>query len=182
MLKIEIILMIVSAAVFALVTATQLPMIITANAQNMTSGGGATAENVTASTITAQKTAISTVDSLPGHQMHQAAVVLPARTDGKIWVGTLSWSASKPVEVRLLQNYDTSVTPDEAHGKPVTAPFGDGEDAISLILASNGAATVPSYNAGSLNFAASQVAFHTLGGVPFTVTYTVDAVAKSLNK
>jgi hypothetical protein len=182
MLKIGITLMIVSAAVFALVTATQLPMIIAAYAQNTTSGVGTTAENQTATTITIQKTVISTVDSLPGHQMHQAAMVLPARTDGKVWVGTLSWSASKPVEVRILQNYDTSVTPDTGHGKPVTAPFGDGEAAISLILPSNGAATVPSYNAGSLNFAASQVAFHTLGGVPFTVTYTVDAVAKSLTK
>jgi hypothetical protein len=185
MLKIEITLMIVSAvsvALFALVTQTQLPVIIAVNAQNMTSGRGTTAENVTATTITAQKTAISTVDSLPGHQMHQAVIVLPARTDGKIWVGTISWSASKPVEVRLLQNYDTSQTPDKDHGKPVTAPFGNGESAISLILASNGAATVPSYNAGSLNFAASQVAFHTLGGVPFTVTYTVDAVAKSLTE
>jgi hypothetical protein len=47
------------------------------------------------------------------------------------------------------------------------------------ILASNGAATVPSYYSGSLNFAASQAAFHTLGGLPFTVTYTIDATAKS---
>jgi hypothetical protein len=97
-----------------------------------------------------------------------------------VWVGTLSWSSSKPVEVRLLQNYDANVTPDEAHGKPVTAPFAEGESAISLLLQTNGAGTVPSYNAGSMNFAASQVAFHTLGGVPFTVTYTVDAEAKSL--
>ena len=59
---------------------------------------------------------------------------------------------------------------------------GQGESAIALILSSNGAATVPSYDAGSLNFAANQVAFHTLGGVPFTVTYTLDAVAKSLTK
>jgi hypothetical protein len=68
--------------------------------------------------------------------------------------------------------YDTSVTPDAAHGKPVTAPFADGETAISLILAGNGAATVPSYYSGSMDFAANQVAFHTLGGIPFTVTYT----------
>jgi len=54
------------------------------------------------------------------------------------------------------------------------------ESSISLTLASNAAATVPSYNARSLNFAANQVEFHTVGGVPFTVTYTVDAVAKSL--
>ena len=180
--------------VLALVAAaTQVPIVITTNAQIMTEGGaaqqqegGAAAQNqtettsMTATTFTAQKTAISTVDSLPGHELHQAVIVLPQRSDGMVWVGTLSWSSSKPVEVRLLQDYDVSVTPDEAHGKPVTAPFAEGESAISLLLQTNGAGTVPSYNAGSMNFAASQVAFHTLGGVPFTVTYTVDAEVKSL--
>jgi hypothetical protein len=175
---------IIAAGVSALIAAIGLPAMIGANAQNMTGGGGGPQNqtgmtSTTATTFTAQKTAMSTVDSLPGHQGHQAVVVLPERTDGKIWVGTMSWSASKPVEVRLLQNYDTSVTPDVAHGKPVTAPFGKGESTISLILASNGAATVPSYYSGSLAFVASQVAFHTLGGIPFTVTYTIDAVAKS---
>jgi hypothetical protein len=171
------------AMILASIAAIELPTIITANAQNMTTAK--TAQNqaeitsATATNFTAQKTAISTVDSLPGHQMHQAVVVLPQRTDGKIWVGTISWSASKPVELRLLQNYNTSITADPAHGKPVTAPFGNGESAISLLLASNGAATVPSYYSGSMNFAASQVAFHTLGGLPFTITYTVDAVAKA---
>jgi hypothetical protein len=178
--------------VLALVAvATQVP-IVTTNAQIMTEegatqqiGGGAVQNqnettSMTGTTFTAQKTAISTVDSLPGHELHQAVIVLPQRTDGMVWVGTLSWSSSKPVEVRLLQNYDQSVTPDDAHGRPVTAPFAEGESAISLLLQTNGAGTVPSYNAGSMNFAASQVAFHTLGGVPFTVTYTVDAEAKSL--
>jgi hypothetical protein len=170
--------------VLALVAAaTQVP-IVTTNAQNMTEGGAAQNQtettSMTATNFTAQKTAISTVDTLPGHEMHQAVVVLPQRTDGKIWVGTLSWSASKPVEVRLLQNYDANVRPDAVHGKPVTAPFAQGESAISLLLQTNGAGTVPSYNAGSMNFAASQVAFHTLGGVPFSITYTVDAEAKSL--
>lgn len=177
---------ITTVLVLALVAAaTQVPT-VTTNAQIMTGGGGGAAQNqtemtsMTATTFTAQKTAISTVDSLPGHEMHQAVIVLPQRSDGMVWVGTLSWSSSKPVEVRLLQNYDESVTPDDAHGKPVTAPFAQGESAISLLLQTNGAGTVPSYNAGSMNFAASQVAFHTLGGVPFTVTYTVDAEAKSL--
>jgi hypothetical protein len=171
--------------VLALVAAaTQLPILAT-NAQVLT-GEEAAAQNITdttsmtATNFTAQKTAISTVDALPGHEGHQAVIVIPQRTDGKIWVGTLSWSASKPVEVRLLQDYDTSVQPDAAHGKPVTAPFAQGESAISLLLQANGAGTVPSYNAGSMDFAASQIAFHTLGGVPFTVTYTVDAEAKSL--
>jgi hypothetical protein len=170
--------------VLALVAAVTQVSIVNTNAQNMTSVGTAQTQtettSMTATNFTAQKTAISTVDTLPGHEMHQAVIVLPQRNDGKIWVGTLSWSASKPVEVRLLQNYDADVKPDAAHGKPVTAPFAQGESAISLILQSNGAGTVPSYNAGSMNFAASQVAFHTLGGIPFTVTYTVDAEAKSL--
>jgi hypothetical protein len=178
--------LITSVLVLALLVAGAQVLIVTTSAQNVT-GGAAGAQNTTettsmiGTTFTAQKTAVSTVDSLPGHQMHQAAIVLPQRTDGKIWVGTLSWSASKPVEVRLLQNYDPSANPDAAHGKPVTAPFAQGESAISLLLQSNGAGTVPSYNAGSMNFAADQVAFHTLGGVPFTVTYTVDAVAKDLS-
>jgi hypothetical protein len=179
---------ITTVLVLALVAAAIQVPTITTNAQNMTGGeeeGGA-AQNqtettsMTATNFTAQKTAISTVDTLPGHEMHQAVIVLPQRTDGKVWVGTLSWSASKPVEVRLLQNYDANVKPDAAHGKPVTAPFAQGESAISLLLQTNGAGTVPSYNAGSMNFAASQVAFHTLGGVPFSVTYTIDAEAKSL--
>ena len=179
--------------VLALVAvATQVP-IVTTNAQIMTEEGATqqqgeigAAQNqtemtsMTDTTFTAQETATSVVDGLPGHELHQAVIVLPQRTDGMVWVGTLSWSSSKPVEVRLLQNYDESVTPDEAHGKPVTAPFAEGESAISLLLQTNGAGTVPSYNAGSMNFAASQVAFHTYGGVPFTVTYTVDAEAKSL--
>jgi hypothetical protein len=166
------------------VAATQVPM-ITAIAQNMTTTGSGAAQNQTemtsstATNFTVQKTATSTVDALPGHEGHQAVIALPQRTDGKIWDGTVSWSSSKPVEVRLLQDYDTSIKPDAAHGKPVTAPFADGESAIALILQTNGAGTVPSYNAGSMDFAASQVAFHTLGGVPFTVTYTIDAEAKS---
>jgi hypothetical protein len=173
----------IAAMVLTLVAVIWLTTIATtANAQNATSTAGIIGPEITSSpatTFTAQKTAMSTVDTLPGHSMHQAVVVLPQRTDGKIWVGTISWSASKPVELRLLQNYNTTLTPDAAHGKPVTAPFSNGESAISLLLASNGAATVPSYYSGSMDFAASQVAFHTLGGLPFTVTYTIDATAKS---
>jgi hypothetical protein len=171
-----------AAMLLTLVTVTRLPTITTANAQNATGTAGTIVPDITSSaatTFTTQKTAVSTVDTLPGHSMHQAVVVLPQRTDGKIWVGTISWSASKPVELRLLQNYNTSLTLDAVHGKPVTAPFSNGESAISLLMASNGAATVPSYYSGSMNFAASQVAFHTLGGLPFTVTYTIDATAKS---
>jgi hypothetical protein len=35
---------------------------------------------------------------------------------------------------------------------------------------------------GTANFAASELSFHTLDGSKFTVAYTVDAVAKKLNR
>ena len=178
--------------VLALVAAaTQIP-IATTNAQNMTGGGAEAAQNQsgvtpettssTATNFTAQKTVKSTVDTLPGHEMHQAAVILPQRTDGKIWVGTLTWAASDPVEIRLLHNYNSSITTDTKHtGTPVTAPFAQGESALSLIIPANqGVATLPHYFGGSMNFAASQGAFHNIGGTPFIVTYSVDAQAKSL--
>ena len=38
------------------------------------------------------------MNALPGHEGHQAVIALPQRTDGKIWVGTVSWSSSKPVK------------------------------------------------------------------------------------
>jgi hypothetical protein len=128
--------------------------------------------------VTLQGTGVSTMDTLPGHEHHQAVVVLPARTDGKIWVGTISWTASKPVEVRLLYDYNSTITPDAIHGKPLTAPFGTGQAAISLIKPLNSGAESAGFNSGSLSFVAKQVAFHTIDGTPFTVTYAVDAVAK----
>jgi hypothetical protein len=182
---------IVAATALAIAAATQ-GSLLNANAQNMTSAaGGATAQNqtgatpdttsMTATNFTAQKTVKSAVDTLPGHQMHQAAVILPQRTDGKIWVGTLTWAASDPVEIRLLHNYNSSITTDTKHtSTPVTAPFAQGESALSLIIPANqGVATLPHYFGGSMNFAASQVAFHNIGGTPFIVTYSVDAEAKS---
>ena len=127
-------------------------------------------------TITTQKTATSGVDPLPGHQAHQAVLVLPPRNDGKVWVGTVTWTSSKPVEVVVLHGYNSSVTADAAHGQPLTAPFGGGTIAITLVKPSSGS-PVPS---GSMQFAGNALAFHTLSGDKFTVTYTVDATAKQL--
>jgi hypothetical protein len=136
--------------------------------------------------VTFEGTAMSSVDALPGHQAHQAVIVLPARLDGKLWVGTLSWTASKPVEVRLLYDY-IPIQTDAAHGKPITTQLNldkPGQVAISLIRPVNQGlnSTAASFNAGSLNFAAKAVAFHTITGIKFTVTYAVDAVAKNMTR
>jgi hypothetical protein len=127
--------------------------------------------------FTAQKTAISKAGTLPIHQSHQTVKVLPARDDGKVWVGTISWASSKPIELELWHSYNSSVGADTEHGQPVIAPYANGTIAFTL-LKSNSGTPLPS---GSTNFAGDALSFHTLDGTKFTVAYTVDAVAKGLN-
>lgn len=128
--------------------------------------------------FTAQKTALSKAGTLPIHQSHQTVKVLPARDDGKVWVGTISWASSKPVELELWHSYNSSIGADTDHGQPVTAPYGNGTIVFTL-LKSNSGTPLPS---GSTNFAGDSLSFHTLDGSKFTVAYTVDAVAKELNQ
>ena len=128
-------------------------------------------------TITIQKTGVSSTDPLPGHSAHQLVMALPPRDDGKVWMGTVTWTASKPVEVVVLQGYNSSVTADAAHGEPLTAPFGKGAVAISLIKTPSGTPIA----SGSMPFAGNALAFHTLSGDKFTVTYTVAATARQLS-
>jgi hypothetical protein len=128
--------------------------------------------------VTIQKTGVSSTDPLPGHSAHQLVMALPPRSDGKVWVGTVTWTASKPVEVVVLHMYNSSVTADAAHGQPLTAPFGNGSVAISLVKTPSGTPVA----SGSMPFAGNAVAFHTLNGDKFVVTYTADATPKQLTK
>ncbi|NOJ30180.1 MAG: hypothetical protein DA328_08455 [Nitrososphaeraceae archaeon] len=113
-----------------------------------------------------QNTASSTQDPTPGHESHQIVIALPPRDDGKIYGGTVTYSASKAVEVVVFHPYNASAT-NEEHGEPLNVPFGDGKVGISLMTQHTG-----EYNAGSLNFAGSALAFHTRSGEPFSVVYT----------
>lgn len=137
----------------------------------------ASAANMTGS-VAIQKTGVSNTDPLPGHSAHQLVMALPPRSDGKIWVGTVTWTASKPVEVVVLHMYNSSVTADAAHGQPLIAPFGNGSVAISLVKTPSGTPVA----SGSIPFAGNAVAFHTLNGDKFVVTYTADATPKQLTK
>ena len=82
--------------------------------------------------FTAQKTAVSKAGTLPIHQTHQTVKVLPARDDGKVWVGTISWASSKPVELELWHSYNSSIGADTEHGQPIIAPYGNGTIAFTL--------------------------------------------------
>jgi hypothetical protein len=128
--------------------------------------------------VTIQKTGVSAPDPLPGHSAHQLVMALPPRSDGKVWVGTVTWTASKPVEVVVLHMYNSSITADAAHGQPLIAPFGNGSVAITLVKTPSGTPVA----SGSMPFAGNAVAFHTLNGDKFVVTYTADATPKQLTK
>ena len=147
---------------------------MTTSQENTTTAQQATPATPTNDTVTIQKTGVSNTDPLPGHSGHQLVMALAPRSDGKVWVGTVTWTASKPVEVVVLHGYNSSVTADAAHGQPLTAPFGNGTVAISLIKTASGTPVA----SGAMPFAGNALAFHTLSGEKFTVTYTVDATAK----
>jgi hypothetical protein len=153
----------------------QVPGMTTSEGNTTTAQQQSTPATPTSDTVTLQKTGVSDTDPLPGHSAHQLVMALAPRSDGKVWVGTVTWTASKPVEVVVLQNYNSSVTgADAAHGQPLTAPFGNGAVAITLIKTPSGTPVA----SGTMPFAGNALAFHTLSGDKFTVTYTVDATAK----
>jgi hypothetical protein len=106
-------------------------------------------------------------------------MALPPRDDGKVWVGTVTWTASKAVEVFILHGYNSTLKPDASHGSVLTAPVGQGKEvAISIVKTSSGTPI----HSGSMRFVGNAVAFHTLSGAKFTVTYSLDAVAKPLSQ
>ena len=152
----------------------QVPGMTTSQENTTTAQQSTPATAPTSDTVTLQKTGVSDTDPLPGHSGHQLVMALAPRSDGKVWVGTVTWTASKPVEVVVLHGCNSSVTADAAHGQPLTAPFGNGTVAISLIKTPSGTPVA----SGAMPFAGNALAFHTLSGDKFTVTYTVDATAK----
>src|SRR5919199_5473885 len=161
-------LMAISVPAFAIIANAQVPGVIPQQSN--------TDEQ---DTVTIQKTGVSSPDPLPGHSAHQLVMALPPRDDGQVWIGTVTWSASKPVEVVVLHGYNSTVKPDASHGSPLTAPIGPGKEvAISLIKTNSGTPVA----SGSMRFVGNAVAFHTLSGDKFTVTYSLDAVAKPLSQ
>ena len=159
------------------VNATSSPSsnVTSSESSNATSLAKAAQAKPDAATISAgesfaqQGTVTSTQDPLPGHEAHQLALILPPRDDGAIYQGTLTYTASKPVEVVILQNFANETAVDPTYGAIATAPLGEGTVAISLLT--------PQYtepiSAASIPFAGNALALHTLNGEPFAATYTV---------
>jgi hypothetical protein len=116
----------------------------------------------------------SSHDPLRGHYMHQAAVILPPRSDGQVYSGILTFTASKQVEVVVLQTLSTNTSKiDQRFGSILTAPLpptNKTELGIVLITPDYGSTPVASV---SIPFVGNALALHTLSGQPFVASYSV---------
>jgi hypothetical protein len=138
--------------------------------------------------ITIQNTSMSVPAPVrhPGQPSHEVVFALPLRNDGKIWSGTVTFTASKPIEVEVLHTYAPIMYPDSIHGEPYHAVLpGNKSVAITHLrqlvdvpIEINGTGI----SSGTLNFAGNALLFHKTSGEPFTVTYTIDGIAKKLTK
>ena len=122
----------------------------------------------------------------PGQPLHEVVFALPLRGDEKIWSGKASFTASKPIEVEILHMYNPQQIVDEKHGEPYHAVLPGNRsiaishlrDIVDVPIEINGTGI----SSGSFEFAGSALVFHKTSGEPFTVTYTIDAVAKDMTR
>lgn len=163
----------------------------TTTTQNQAAAGGSATETDATATQTQTPTAATqeppmnqnfvrqgTVASSPGQiaGTENLAFILPPRNDGGVYSGVLTYTASKPVEVAVIHNYDpqNSTSIPEEYGTEFTSPLPDGTGTIAITLFQ------PQYlsdvSAASVPFTGNALALHTAEG-PFTATYTVNAFA-----
>jgi hypothetical protein len=117
-----------------------------------------------------QDTKISHPDNMaPEHQQyHQIAIVLPPQSN-KIYVGQLSYSASNPVNVFVMQPLNTTITQNAT-----AIPLANVEGGFAV----SGSHILDPEVADNVDFAGSAVYFHSRSSEPFTVAYT--AVGKTV--
>ena len=164
----------------------------TTTTQNQAATGGSTTETGATTTQTQTPTAATqeppmnqnfvrqgTVASSPGQvaETENLAFILPPRNDGGVYSGVLTYTASKPVEVAVIHNYDpqNSTSIPEEYGTEFTSPLPGGTGYIAITLFQ------PQYlgdvSAASVPFTGNALALHTAEEGPFTATYTVNAFA-----
>jgi hypothetical protein len=117
---------------------------------------------------------------------HQIVIALPLIEDSKIWTGTATFTASKPIEIEVLHRYNLTRIPDAKHGQPYNGKWIDGSpialSTMTMFTNTPVSVTNTPISTGSFVFSGSALIFHKTDGQPFTVTYTLDAVAKTLTE
>ena len=137
-------------------------------------------------TFVEQKTVMSQPAPVrhPGQPSHEVVFALPLRDDGKVWSGTVTFTASKPIEAEILHTYAPEQKPDSLYGEPYHAVLPGNKsiaithlrDIIDVPIEINGTGI----SSGSFNFVGNALVFHKTNGEPFTVTYTIDAKVKDI--
>jgi hypothetical protein len=135
-----------------------------------------------------QNTSMSVPASVrhPGQPLHEVVFALSLRDDGKIWSERVTFTASKPIEVEVLHMYNPQQPIDQQHGEPYHAILPGNRsvaishlrDLVDVPIEINGTGI----SSGSFEFEGSALVFHKTSGEPFTVTYTVNAVANTMTK
>jgi len=120
-----------------------------------------------------------------GKLPHQIVFALPLRNDSKIWTGTVTFTASKPIEIEVLHSYNPQSAIDVEHGEPYQATLPNNRtvaiSTMTMFTDTPVKVTDTPISTGSLQFTGSALVFHKTSGEPFTVTYTVDAIAMTPN-
>ena len=137
--------------------------------------------------ITLQNTSMSKPAPVrhPGQPPYEVVFALPLRDDGKVYSGTVTFTASKPIEVEVLHTYVLKQEPNSTHGEPYHAVLPGNNsiaithlrDLVDVPIEINGTGM----SSGSFDFAGNALVFHKTTGEPFAVTYTIDAKVKDIN-
>ncbi|VAX28216.1 hypothetical protein MNBD_NITROSPIRAE01-2362 [hydrothermal vent metagenome] len=123
-----------------------------------------------------QLTLTSATDPIPGHGAHQLILLLGPEA-GKVYTGTVTFTASKPVEVVVLHEYNIDKMPGMDHGNVLIGEIGGKKYALSLMQFSGDMQVT---NSSTVNFTGSGLALHTLNGEKFTATATVNAIQEKI--
>jgi hypothetical protein len=132
--------------------------------------------------IVRQGTIVSNPNPLVGFEEGQRATILPLRQDGSIYTGVLTFTATEPVEVVVL-NVQTlneterailNATQESGElGTLLTSRLNNQSALVLDIIAPTyGDSPVPS---ATIPFAGNAVWLHNLGGEPFVASYAVSA-------
>jgi uncharacterized membrane protein YgcG len=130
--------------------------------------------------IVRQGTITSSQNPLPGHEDEQRASILPLRQDGSIYTGVLTFTATEPVDVVILDMQNLNETEraiingtNGDFGTLLTAQLNNQTSlVITTITPTYGDSPAPS---ASVPFAGSAVWLHTSDGTPFAASYAVSA-------
>jgi hypothetical protein len=171
---------IIAAGSLVLLTTTILAISITTNPAVLAQSEQKIDNLFSQDSITIQNTSKSIPGIAPGHESHGIVVALPQRDDGKVWVGTITWVSSEPIEIGYRLKHDSSLTANMTSDKlHILSPsVGNTTYAIPNLYG-----ITPQYSyVGSENFVTDAIVFHSANNTNFIVTYAVDATAKSVTK